>query len=96
MDLTCITYNMAHIRRIIVLSHRNIINVYALKLALCFKYLCRTLFRNIFHYGCGLISLVGSQTHGIKDIDHIQGQLIRQNDGIFLLIPHIVKSVSAF
>ena len=93
-DLTGIADDVAQVRRIVVLSHGNIFDIDALQLPLRLEDLRHALLRHVLYDGRGLVALVGGETHGEEDIDHVEGGLVVKDDGHAVFILDVIEAVT--
>ena len=93
-DLTGIADDVAQVRRIVVLSHGNIFDIDALQLPLRLEDLRHALLRHVLYDGRGLVALVGGETHGEENIDHVEGGLVIEDDSHAVFILDVIEAVT--
>ena len=93
-NLAGIADDVTQVRRIVVLSYGNIFDIDTLQLALRLEDLRHALLRHVLYDGRGLVALVGGETHGIEDVDHIEGGLVIEDDRHAVFILDVIKAVT--
>ena len=93
-DLAGIADDVAQVRRIVVLSYGNIFDIDTLQLTLRLEDLRHALLRHVLYDGCGLVALVGGETHGKEDVDHIEGGLVIEDDRHAVFVLDVIEAVT--
>ena len=94
--LAGIAHDMGKIGRIVVFPHGNIRHLHTGKLTPALLDLRHAFIGNVFHNCRGEILLVGCEPHGIEDVDHVQNSGITGDNGIAVVILHLVKMIALF